>query len=106
MVALLSCFTSLNYYSKTHTHTAPRVFKAPHYEDGCAALALAWPAEVCVVFTERTLVLKVQLCPTLRVQSPEHLDEDILQDGGAWVWTHADVRMTETVTDSEAGRRK
>lgn len=51
-----------------------------------------------MVFTKWTLVLKVQLCSTLRVQSSEHLDEDILQDCRAWVGTHADVEMMKTVT--------
>lgn len=43
---------------------------------------------MCLIFTKRTLVLKVQLCTTLRVQSSEHLDEDILQDCRTCADTH------------------
>lgn len=32
-----------------------------------ASCALDWPAEVCVIFAELTLVLEVQLCPALCV---------------------------------------
>lgn len=36
------------------------------------------PAEVCVVFTEWILILQIQLCLALRVQSSKHLDQNIL----------------------------